>query len=442
MALFIPLIILITTLLCSQVGFTKEELSIPKVSPPKVKEDMLPNGIKLFFLEDKSLPIVNLTTYIKVGSIYDNPKKRGVAFITGMNLISGGNESFDPEAISRELKNLGAEYQTSIGNEYGDASISILSKNAFVGLKIFFDALLNPRFDEKEFKLSKSLTIEQIKRDEELPKSIVSKNFIIETYGKDSPWANFPTVREIRKIKRKDVVAFHKNYIGPSNMIIAISGDIKRDEIIKLLNDYPKVELQSLPTIEKVKPEFQKRSKYIKKDVTNTFFQLGHLGVDRHNPDKYALEVLNYILGGGGFESRLLSDIRSERGLVYSVYSYFTYYKDLGYFSVVGETGKKNEEEVLTLVKKHLEDLIEGKISKDDVLRAKRALLFNQLYWVENSFSAVDLMARLDLLEFPKDYWKTYQKNVLSITLKDVKDVAKEYLRPDNLITVTAGPEK
>jgi len=421
-----------------------ENVPMPEFSEPKVTKGVLKNGMSYFFLEDHELPIVRVGVITKVGSIYDPDKKIGLASLTGKLIRTGGTKKLRSTEVDLMLDGLAANIASEIGEEMGTATLHILSSRFYDTLPVFFEMIFQPRFDETRIALGKLSIIEALKRENDYPSQLANRNFDELLYGKNSPWARIPTKSTLKNITREDIDNFHKQYFHPNNMILIAAGDFDENKLREmaesLTKNYPN-EPVIFPEVASVEKSFKPKSLFIKKPLTQSYIGMGHLGIKRHNPDKYAIDVMNMILGGAPFKSRLMADIRTNRGLAYSISSYFSAGTVYGIFKVNVDTMAKNSNKVRELIIQHIKQMVEGKdISEEEVDFSKKTILNQLIFSFDNPYKIVSRAARFHFYGYPEDYLHIYRDNIEKITVEDVKRVSKEYLHPDGLTTVVVGP--
>lgn len=422
-----------------------ESRSLPKLKPPRVKTQVLENGMRIYLLEDHALPIVKIGVITKTGSIYDPADDVGLALLTGMLMRSGGAGERSPTTFDSALDNLGAELGSSIGHEMGNATLQVLSDDLEEGLRLMFDMLMKPLFDESRLAVAKQKVLETLRRQDDDPGLFASYRFKQMVYGKDSPWARRPDRKSLARIDREDIEAFHKKYFKTDNMILTAAGDFEEKELIaaveKLTAGAPKGKIV-FPEVEPVKLEFTSEFEGIAKPLTQAFIRMGHLSIKRHNPEKYALFLADDVLGASGFMSRLVKDVRAKRGLAYAIWSTVSIGTDYGIFSIGVNTKASNAERVIEIVEEHLERIaVEGDITKEELDLAKQSILARLIFQFDSPFKVVNQQARFHFYGYPEDYWRIYRDRIAATTLKEVKAAAKKYLRPEDLEIMLVGPK-
>lgn len=445
----IALLAVLFTCSCTQSGsdFASkyESKSLPNIKAPRVKTEVLENGMRLYLLEDHTLPVVKVGVVTKAGGIYDPDDEVGLALLAGMLMRSGGAGGMSPEQFDRALDELGAKLGSSIGNEMGTASLEVLSGDLEDGLHLLFDMLFKPTFDEHRLSVAKHKVLESLRRQDDDPESFAGYKFKQMVYGKESPWARRPDRASLAKIDRADIVDFHKKYFRTDNILLTVAGDFKERELIDavkmLTKGAPKGEID-FPKVEPVKLEFKSEFEGIPRPLSQSFIRMGHLSIKRHNPEKYALFLGDDVLGASGFMSRLVKDVRTKRGLAYAIWSTVSIGTDYGIFEIGVNTKASNAEHVIGMVKGHLERIaVEGDITKDELDLAKQSILARLIFQFDSPFKVVNQEARFHFYGYPKDYWRIYRDRIAATTLEEVKAAAKKYLKPDDLEVLIVGPK-
>lgn len=415
--------------------------------PPKVDRAVLENGMILYLLEDHDLPIFNITARIRTGAIYELQEKAGLASLTGFVMRSGGTVSMPADKMNEELEFMAASVETSIDRESGSANLSALKKDVDKSLKIFADVLMNPAFPEDKIRMRKDEVIESIRRENDNPSQIAQREFRKIMYDSKHPYSRKVegTLESIEKIAREDMVAFHKKYFHPNNIILGISGDFNKDEIIKKLNTvfagWKKEEIQ-FPEVPKVDRRFEKAVFYAYKDINQANVIMGHLGIHRKSPDYFPVMIMNFILGGGSFTARIPGRIRSDEGLAYSAYSAFQTARDIGMFFVSCQTKLESTNRAISIALEELEKIRKAPIDKEELTQAKEAFTNQFVFRFTTSASIVGQKVDIEYEELPLNYLETYLGNVQAVTHEDIQKVARKYLHPDEIKILVVGDKE
>jgi len=415
--------------------------------PPKVDRVVLENGMILYLLEDHDLPIFNITARIKTGAIYEPQEKAGLASLTGYVMRSGGTVSMPDDKMNEELEFMAASVETAIDRESGSANLSMLRKDIDKSLKIFADVLMNPAFPEDKIRMRKDEVIESIRRENDNPAQIAQREFRKIMYDSKHPYSRKVegTLESIEKIARDDMIAFHKKYFRPNNIILGISGDFNKDEIIKKLNtvfaNWKKEEIQ-FPEVPKVDRRFEKAVFYAYKDINQANVIMGHLGIHRKSPDYFPVMIMNFILGGGSFTARIPGRIRSDEGLAYSAYSAFQTSRDIGMFFVSCQTKLESTNRAISIALEETEKIRKSPIDKEELTQAKETFMNQFVFRFTTSASIVGQKVDIEYEELPLNYLETYLDNVQSVTHEDVQRVARKYLHPDEIKILVIGDKE
>jgi predicted Zn-dependent peptidase len=412
-------------------------------TPPKAQRKVLSNGMVLYLLEDHDLPIVNITSTIRTGAIYEPAEKAGLASLTGHVMRSGGTTTRSVEKINEELEYMAASVETAIGREEGTASLSTMKKDLDKALEIFADVLRNPNFPEDKIKKRKEEVLEGMRRENDSPGGIVFREFrklIYEPHPYGRKVEGYPDT--LGRITREDMVEFHKRYFHPNNVLMGVAGDFDTQEMLekleKLFKDWPRAEV-SFPAVPNVKEGFNKSINYIYKDIDQSNVVLGHLAIERTNPDYFPAMLMNFILGGGSFASRIPGKVRSDEGLAYSVYSAFHTPRDKGFFFVSCQTKSESTSRAISLTLEEIRKIKEKPVEEDELATAKDTFT-NQFVFLFTSSSAIaSHMVNIEYQGLPLDYLDTYVAKVNAVTREDILRVARKYLQPDNVTLLVVG---
>jgi zinc protease len=415
--------------------FPELQWKVPEVGKD-VLRSVMPNGMIIFLTEDHTLPIINAHALIRTGSIYDSKENMEVADMTGTIMRSGGTKTFSPDSLNTLLEYISGSVESGIGIESGSVSMSVMSKDLDIGLKIFSEVMRYPRFDSAKISLEKSQIKEAIRRRNDRPGGIIRREFAHLLYG-DHPYGRILEWDYVKDITRDDLIAYHDKYFFPNNVMIAFSGDFDSNDLLKKLNklfgDWKKGDIQ-FPPIPPV-DYFMKPGVYIiNKKVTQANIDVGELGVKRDNPDRYAITLMNFTLGGGSFTSRLTSRVRSDEGLAYSVASRFnTGSRDYGTFMAYAQTKTASTHRVLEIFMQEFTKIRYELASQQEFETARDAYINNFVFQFDSPGEIVDKLMSLEYDGYPADYYQKYLDNIRAVTREDMKRVADKYLKPDHL---------
>ena len=410
---------------------------------PEVQQVTLANGMKLFLLEDHELPLISVSARIRAGSIYEPPYKIGLAAITGTVMRTGGTVSKTGDEIDEQLESIAASVETGIGLNSGSAFVSVLEKDIDVGLEILVDVLMNPAFREDKIMLAKIQHRSSIARRNDNVGSIAAREFEKLIYGPQSVYARHTEYATIDNISRDDLVAFHKQFFGPNNMMLGIWGDFDTEQMIKKIEKafegWEKVDVE-LPKVPQVKYEFPQTVNVIRKDdVNQSNIYLGHIGGLRNNPDYFALILMNRILGSG-FTSRLFKNVRSREGLAYSVFGIYSANYDFpGLFYVGCQTKSEATVKAIRAMTDEVRKMTESEVTDEELALAKDSYLNSFVFNFDTKGEIVGRLMTYAYYGYPLDFLQKTKESLEKVTKEDILRVARKYLRPDEVQILAVG---
>jgi zinc protease len=419
-------------------------LNLANVYALNVTRTALENGLIVLHSEKHSLPIVMVTLLVKAGPLNESTDKAGLANLTA-ELLTEGTKNRTSTDVSEEIEFIGASLDTSVGSDYTTISLSVLKKDINKGFELFSDILLNPVFPEKEIERKKELVKGFLRHREEDPSFLAERAFKKEVFG-EHPYGRpiEGSVETIKNIKRKDLTTFYSKYFLPNNSILSIVGDLTEEELNSLIKKYlsgwKKADL--LETTKGSDRKKIKRVIKIDKDLTQANIILGHIGISRDDPDYYAVSVMNYILGSGGFSSRLMQSIRDEMGLAYDVNSFFAPNKEKGVFQIEAQTKNESTNIVVSEILKQMEKIRKEYISDEELSDAKSYLTGSFPRRLDTDRKIADFLAAAEFYNLGMDYVEKYPVYINSVTKEEVLRVARKYLDPENYVLVVVANQK
>ena len=449
--------LLTTALIVAGVGLAGAQEAIPdhpgaltfpplEFEPPVAAEHRheLSNGVVVYVVEDHALPLVTVAVTVRTGSYLDPGGKVGLASLTGSQMRAGGTTRRSAAEFDEEAAFLAAQIGSSIGATSGRASINSLTKDLDVALDLFFEMLRSPGFETSRLDIAKRQALQQMERRNDSTQSIEQREWGRLMRGDDHFSTARATRASIEAITREDLLAFHERYFHPGAFIVAVSGDVTADEILPTLEahlaDWP-VSDEPVPPVP-APAHVPEPGIYLvdKDDVNQGRVAIGHLGTTRDNPDRYALLVMNDILGGGGFTSRLLTRIRSDEGLAYSAYTAF----GLGvYYDGIFRAGFQSRSETVArasaIVMEEVERIRSGQVTEAELRTSKASFIETFTRNFSSAASTAGLFASDEFTGRDPAYLAAYRDNISAVSGDDVLRVAREYLHPDRLAVLIVG---
>lgn len=424
----------------------------------EIKKQTLPNGLTVLHAERHNLPVVMVTLLIEASPLNEPADKAGVANLTA-KLLTEGTSKRKATEISSEIEFIGASIEASTNSDYTVISLSVLKKDLKTGLDIFSDVLLNPSFPEDEIRRKKELIKGSLRQSEDDPSFVGGRAFIREVFN-SHPYGRLVSggIESIDNITRDDIAKFYREHYLPDKAILSVVGDLTAEELMSLIKKYlgqwntgdrrhktedrrqserPSAETRIGKT--EVRGQKDKKLIVIDKDITQANIVFGHMGISRNNPDYYAVSVMNYILGGGGFASRLMKTVRDEMGLAYSIYSSFRGNKEPGQFEVQVQTKNESAGIVIAEIFKQIRRIRTEHVTEQEIEDAKAYLTGSFPRRLETSRRVANFLALMQFYNLGDDYIRKYPVYINMVTKEDVLRAARKYLHTENYVLVVVG---
>jgi zinc protease len=404
--------------------------------------EKLPNDLVWLFSQQTGLPLVTLELLVKAGALQEPKGKEGLANLTASLLLSG-TKSRNATQIAQELDFMGAHLKAGGGDDFASISLTILKKDLGAGLELLKDVLLNPTFALPEVQRKAAQYKAALESEQDEPMVVAGRTFAKDLYG-DFPYGHpvRGTPQGLTAITPKDLAEFHRTYYRPNNAVLSIVGDLTQDEarqwVTKTFGTWAAAPIPALK-LPPIPPLSQRKTVVIDKDISQANIILGSLGINRQNPDFYALQVMNYILGGGGFSSRLMDDIRENRGLAYSVSSSFSPGLEPGPFTVTLETKNPSAAEAISQVLEQIKLIMSQPVKDKELENAKSYFIGSFARKMDSMSKRAWLLGYVEVYGLGLDYpWK-YPELIQHLTPADIQQVAEKYLHPDKYLLVVVG---
>jgi zinc protease len=400
------------------------------------------NGMTVLLVDQPSLPIVTVTVLIKAGAIYDPDAKSGLMHMVASTLDEG-TTTRSAVRIAEQIEFIGGELTTEGGEDFTTATLRVLKKDANLGFALLADILMKPKFDAKEVARVRDELVGFLQSEKDEPDIIATKAFN-EIVFKGHPYRRPANGDEktVPTLTRQDLVEFHGRFYRPNRTIMAIVGDLREAQALALVKQHFgnwSPEALPLPAFPAPEPLPKPMLKLIDKDLTQATIVLGHVGIDRRNPDFYAVAVMNYILGGGGFSSRLVNRIRNEQGLAYDVSSVFEANVMPGPFAVHVQTRNAAANQALASVFQELKRIRTEPVRDQELADAKAYLIGSFPLRMDTNAKLASLLNLVELHNLGLSYFDDYPKAIAAVTKEDVLRVAQKYLNPERYALVVVA---
>ena len=405
---------------------------------PAVSQEMLPNGATLLVSEQRNLPLVLVRVVLDAGARRDPPGQGGLASLTA-DLLTEGTTTRSAETIKESIDFIGGALGANADQDYAVVSLQVLRKDLDTGLDLLADVLLRPALRADELTRQREAVLASIRADEDDPTNVAQKAFQQALFG-DTPYGHpvEGTEASVARLTRADAQQFYRHFYGPAGAAIVIVGDLSLDEaraaLARVLGDW-----RGMPPAPFVFPPLTEptaRTVRIDRQVTQAGIVLGELGIARDNPDYERIAVMNYILGGGGFSSRLMDNIRTQAGLAYSVASVFAAGKSPGPFEIVMQTKTASVDDAIARARQQVEAMRAAPVSDAELQEAKRYLTGSFPLRLDSNAKIADFIAQTWFYGLGTNYADVYIQRVSAVTADDVQRVAQAYLHPERFLEV------
>ena len=410
-------------------------------------------GAKAYLVQTKALPMLDIEISIDAGDRFDPTGKSGLASMTAELMNYGARSSkgaLSEAQIADEIADLGANFGISVGGERAVIRIRSLSRKDLRDRAVqLASAMLSaPTYDAKILEREKQRAITGLLEAETKPESVLERRFRKSVYG-NYPLSESPSVKSVGSVSVSDLARFHQQFYRGDRIIVSIVGDVspaEASEIVGvLLKNVPQsgAAIPALPQFERSPIEpLASRQIYIPFDSQQAHIAMGMTAITRSNPDYFPLIVGNYILGGGGFVSRLMSEVREKRGLAYSVFSYFAPGKDTGIFQAGLQTKGDQATLALEVMNSTIANFIANGATPSELQAAKANLVNGFPLRIDNNRKLLDNVSSIAWNDLPLDTLETWTTKVDAVTLEQVSAAFQKYLAMDRMKIVVLGASK
>jgi len=400
------------------------------------------NGITVLVLEQHFLPIIEIHALIKAGSAQDPPDKAGLANLVA-SLLDEGTTTRTSKQQAEQIDFIGGALEAKAAEDFTTASARVLKKDVDLGFTLLADMLQHPAFHKQEFERIRTQLLGEMASDNDDPGHIAMKAFNqLVFHGHPYRWPVTGTEETLSKITLADVQSFYGREYSPSQVIVTVVGDITLEQATALVQAHfgawKKVAVTARNT-KKPSPVERRTVQLIEKDLTQSTIVLGHGGLSRAHPDFYSVTVMNYILGAGGFSSRLMDSIRDKQGLAYGIMSHFDARLMPGSFWVNLQTKTETTNQAITGVLTEIKSIRDTPVSDQELAEAKSFLVGSFPLRLDSTAKLAQVLAQVEFYGLGFEYFSDYPKWIERVTKEDVQRVAKQYLDPKRYALVVVG---
>jgi zinc protease len=418
----------------------------PAAATPKIEHWTLKNGARVYFVPSRDLPMVSLHVAFDAGAARDPRDRNGLAMMVN-GMLNEGTGELDADAIATAFESLGAEFSASNDRDMASATLRSLSDPKLLepAVDMLARLLREPSFPAAAFERERGRALLALRQASQSPGDVASKAFFAQLYERH-PYALAAEGSEpgLKAITRDDLARFHARYYVGRNAVLAIVGDLSRGDAGRLaaqvLGGLPAGEAPPpLPRVEDLVPHKSRAQRVIAHPSSQTHILLGEAGISRNDPDYFPLLVGNYVLGGGGFVSRLMQAVRDQRGLSYSIYSYFYPLREQGPFMVGLQTKNTQWREALAVTRQVLAKYIEQGPTEDELIAAKKNLSGGFPLRIDSNRKISEYLTVIGSYHLPLDYLDQFIPRVEAVTAEQVRDAFRRRIHPAHLVTVIVG---
>jgi len=443
-------VVIVLVFVCVSLGLAQaqkpSDLKYPplKYEPPDPKAFRLElaNGLRGYFQEDHSLPLVNISALINFGGLYVAKDKKGLENVLGETLIKGGTKAREGSVIEERIDFLGGSLNFFVGERTSTLSLTLLSRDVDEGLALFFDVLMNPEFREVALNLAKARLVEQLRQENDQPAGVLNREYERLIYG-DHPLTWQSAKKTYENVTRADLKTAQTKYFVPGNVILAASGDFNKAQLKAKINKIVagwKNKSVAVPSFSRQFPQAEPGVYFIQMPINQGYISIGHLGLEDTSPDYYALQVMNFILGSGSFTSRITTKVRSNEGLSYNQGSRFVYrWGYPGTFAGYVQTKSSTVGYAISLILDEFNRIRREPVSDAEMEVAVNSFLESFSNFFDSPQTTMSSFANMEMTGKPFNYYQTYRDKIRAVTKAKVQEVANAYIHPDKAVILIVG---
>jgi len=404
-------------------------------------------GAKVYFVANRGLPMLDVSVDVPAGSAFDTPEKSGLAALTNA-LMRQGTAGMNEDEIARRLADVGAVLSNRYDTDRAGLSLRTLSDvpRRTQALDVMARVLNTPVFPAAVVERERLRYASALKEADLTPGTRANREFYRLVFGKH-PYALRPSgeVDTLGRLQREDLLAFYRKHYVAEQAVVAIMGDVTRLEAEAIAEQLTRALPRSngsalvLPEVESLPAAV---NRIIEHPASQSHIMIGAPGIRRNDPDYFALFVGNYVLGGGGFVSRITEEVRQKRGLAYSAYSYFAPLLARGPFIIGMQTRRDQADEALAVLRDTLREFTDKGPTDQEIIAAKQNIVGGFPMRIDSNRKIHEYLILIGYYDLPIDYLETFVANIEKVTVADIKSAFARKVDPDRLVTVVVGADR
>ncbi|CAA6812091.1 MAG: FIG015287: Zinc protease [uncultured Thiotrichaceae bacterium] len=412
---------------------------------PQIEHWITDKGLRVYYVAAPELPMLDMRVVFAAGSSRDDTTA-GVSMLTS-GILNKGAAKMNADQIAEGFESVGAKYSAGSGLERSWLTLRTITLEKEMGAAIdtWLKVLSQPEFPEKDFERSKKQALIGLEAEKQDPSSIARKAFYKHLYL-GHPYASPKNGSEdsIKNMTIEDLRTFYSTFYVAKNGVLAIVGDVDRKEAEAIANRVSEVlpEGQVAAALPEVKPLTEAKTIRIDFPSTQSHIYIGQPGNKRGDKDYFSLYLGNHVLGGGGFTSRLMKEIRVKRGFAYSVYSYFQPQKELGPYVIGMQTKNEQVAEAIEVANTELKQFIEKGPSEDELVQSQKNITGGFPLRTASNADIVSYVAMIGFYGLPLDYLNTFSQKIESLKTIDISAAFKRRVHPDSMLTIIVGKQE
>ena len=406
-----------------------------------VTEITLSNGMTVLMAPRGEVPILSFEAMVLAGTMDEPAGKEGLSYFVG-ELLNRGTESYTAQELATFLDTMGAQLHVAPDYDYSTVSLSLLTKDAEVGLGLLREILSAAAFSPDDVERKRSEVLGQLQQLKDDYVDVVRKDFYDLIYG-EHPYHRplEGTETSVAGLSREDFLDFYSTFYAPNNVLLAVVGQFDPAamgaQIRGAFEDWPArdVPARTPPPM----PEPRREIKTTHRDVTQATLRLGHVGLPRDDPDYVTCRLMNFVLGGAGFGSRLMGNLREDLGITYGVYSNFYPRKEPGYFFTSTQVVNDSMNVAVREIFKEIDKIREEGITEDELEWAKRYYTGNLPLQLQSNGQLASLVLQQRFYGLPEEFWLKEIEGMQKVTLEEIREAARKHIHPESFALVVLG---